>query len=78
MYDVAIIGSGLAGISAALTLQLHRKNILWLGHQNLSEKIRKAEKIANYPGLSMISGSDFCETLKTKCSRQDFLLPRKM
>ena len=66
MYDVAIIGSGLAGISAALTLQLHRKNILWLGHQNLSEKIRKAEKIANYPGLSMISGSDFCETLKNQ------------
>lgn len=64
MYDVAIIGTGVAGISAALTLQLHNKTILWIGYKALSEKIRKAERIKNYPGLSAVSGETFCAALK--------------
>ncbi|MBQ9081316.1 MAG: NAD(P)/FAD-dependent oxidoreductase [Clostridia bacterium] len=66
MYDVIIIGTGLAGISAALTLRLHNKNILWLGSLTLSEKIRKAEKIKNYPGLSSVSGQEFVRALQAQ------------
>ena len=58
MYDVAIIGTGPAGISAALTLKQLNINFIWFGSRDLSNKILKAEKINNYPGLAMISGKD--------------------
>ena len=64
MTDCIIIGSGLAGISAALTLQANRKSFLIFGSKSLSEKIEKAEKIHNYPGLSDISGKAFSAALQ--------------
>lgn len=57
-YDVAIIGTGPAGFSAALTLKALNKKIIWFGSADFSEKIRIAERIRNYPGLSDISGAD--------------------
>lgn len=64
MTDCIIIGSGLAGISAALTLQANRKSFLIFGSKSLSEKVEKAEKIHNYPGLSDISGKTFLDALQ--------------
>ena len=66
MFDCIIVGSGVAGISAALTLQSNRKEFLIFGVENLSEKIVKAEKIHNYPGLSDVSGADFCKALQAQ------------
>jgi len=56
MYDTAIIGTGPAGISAALTLRTLKKNIILFGSRKLSRKIRAAEQIRNYPGLTAVSG----------------------
>ena len=58
MYDVAIVGSGPAAISAALTLKLHRKNIIWFGSKKLSPKVEKSEMIANFPGVCEVSGAE--------------------
>lgn len=58
MVDIAIVGTGAAGVSAALTLQALKKNFIWFGNKRLSEKIRKAELIRNYPGLSSVSGEE--------------------
>ncbi len=66
MVDCIIVGSGLAGISAALTLQANRKSFLIFGSKSLSEKIEKAEMIHNYPGLSDVSGKMFADVLKAQ------------
>ncbi len=64
MTDCIIIGSGVAGISAALTLKANGKSFLIFGSPDLSEKIEKAELIRNYPGLSNVTGKVFAEVLK--------------
>ena len=66
MIDCIIIGSGPAGISAALTLKSNGKNFLFFGSPNLSEKIEKAESIRNYPGFLGGSGKAFAEDLKAQ------------
>ena len=57
-YDCIIIGSGPAGLSAAINLKTYKKNILWFGNANLSEKVEKAELVNNYPGLPGVSGKE--------------------
>ena len=66
MYDVAIIGTGPAGLSAALTLKLHNKDIVWFGSPELSDKVGKSEKIANYPGVPMTSGADLNDKFRAQ------------
>ena len=51
MYDLLIIGSGPAGISAALSAKARNLDFLWFGSRVLSPKITKAERVMNYPGL---------------------------
>ena len=68
MLDCIIVGSGPAGISAALTLQANRKSFMIFGGKHLSEKVEKAEKIHNYPGLSDVSGKTFLEALQGQLS----------
>lgn len=77
-YDVAIIGTGPAGISAALNLKLHNKNIIWFGSPDLSMKVEKSEKIANYPGLPMISGPELNERFKQQITESDLEITDKM
>ena len=58
MYDVAIVGSGPAAVSAALTLKNHNKSIIWFGSAKMSPKVEKSEMIANYPGVAMVTGRE--------------------
>ncbi len=58
IYDAAIIGTGPAGLSAALNLKIHQKNFLWFGTPALSDKISRAEQILNYPGLPVTTGEE--------------------
>lgn len=56
--DIIIIGSGPAGLSAAITAKVRKKNILLLGQSDLSTKLVKAQTINNFPGFPGVSGKD--------------------
>lgn len=77
MYDCAIIGTGVAGISAALTLKALNKNFIWFGSKRLSDKIGSAEKIRNYPGLSMVSGKEMAEAFLRQIEEMDIEITEK-
>ncbi len=57
-YDIAIVGSGPAGLSAAINAKIRNKNIILFGSENLSNKLVKAPSIDNYLGFYEISGED--------------------
>ncbi|MGL5614885.1 MAG: NAD(P)/FAD-dependent oxidoreductase [Sarcina sp.] len=60
-YDIAIVGSGPAGLSAALNAKIRNKKFIIFGNKNLSNKIVKAPKINNYLGFFGMNGQDIKE-----------------
>lgn len=77
MLDCIIVGSGLAGISAALTLKANGKSFLLFGKKSLSEKIEKADLVSNYPGLTAIAGQDFCKALQAQLSAENITVTQQ-
>ncbi len=77
MFDTAIIGTGPAGISAALTLRSLKKNIILFGSRQLSQKIRAAEQIRNYPGLPGVSGIQMQEAFLDQLKQMEIPITDK-
>lgn len=55
-YDIAIIGAGPAGLSAALNSKIRNKSVILFGKD--SEKLVKTKLISNYLGLHPLSGEE--------------------
>ena len=55
-YDIAIVGSGPAGLSAAINAKIRNKKVIIFGQQMLSNKLIKAPIVNNYLGFYNITG----------------------
>lgn len=62
-YDIAIIGTGPAGLEAAITAKVRNKNIILFGSADLSAKVNKVDHpIMNYLGMPKATGKEMMET----------------
>lgn len=61
-YDIIVIGSGPAGLSAALTARARNKTVLVVGNRWQDSPLARAERVDNYLGLPSQSGADLLET----------------
>ncbi len=60
-YDVIVIGTGPAGLSAAITLKIRNKSVLVIGSTDVSTKVAKAHEINNYLGIPAVSGAELAK-----------------
>ena len=68
-YDIAVIGTGPAGLSAAINAKNRNRNIIIFGKKNLSDKIISAHEINNYLGLYGMTGMEVVEAFKNHIDR---------
>ncbi len=73
-YDIAIVGTGPAGLEAAITAKVRNKNVLLLGPRDLSMKVEKAHMISNYLGLPMVSGDEMQKSFKDHLERMEIAI----
>lgn len=75
--DIAIIGTGPAGISAAITAKIRNKEILLFGAEPVSSKVAKAHRILNYPGLPAVSGEELAQAYKRHLDELQIAVTKK-
>ena len=70
MYDVIVIGSGPAGLTAALYLRRSEKSVLVIEKAAFGGQITHSPRIENYPGFAEISGTEFADKLLSQVMEQ--------
>lgn len=70
-YDIAIVGSGPAGLSAAINAKVRNKNLILFGNADLSGKIAKAHGINNYLGMYGKTGEEMVEAFQSHLDAMD-------
>ena len=76
-YEIAIIGTGPAGVSAALTAKNRNKRILLLGSSRMSDKVAKAHEIRNYPGLPFVKGEELAAAFRNQLEQMEIPVTEK-
>jgi len=73
-YDIAIIGSGPAGLSAALNAKIRKKSFIIFGNKELTTKLSKAHEINNYLGFYRKSGKEIQEEFSNHLREMDITI----
>ncbi len=76
-YDIAVIGTGPAGLSAAVTAVIRNKKVLLLGSRALSAKLQKAHEIQNYLGFPAVSGADLAAAFQRHLDQMGIVITEK-
>lgn len=63
MHDIIVIGSGPAGLSAAITARMREKSVVVISNSSGESGLYKAAEIGNYPGLPAISGAELSKKM---------------
>lgn len=66
MYDIIVIGMGIAGISAGIYAKRSGKKVLLIDAGTVGGMLNNIDKVSNYPGLPEISGEEFVNNLVTQ------------
>jgi thioredoxin reductase (NADPH) len=61
IYDMLIIGSGPAGVTASIYAARAKKSVLVIEKEAFGGLITHSPKIENYPGFNSISGLDLAD-----------------
>ena len=60
-YDIIVLGSGPAGLAAAVAARGRDKNVLVVGNRWQDSPLARAERVDNYPGLPGRTGFELME-----------------
>ena len=76
-YDIAVIGTGPAGLSAAVTATIRNKKVLLLGSKELSAKLGRAHEIQNYLGFPAVKGEDLAAAFQKHLNQMGISITEK-
>ena len=63
MYDIVIVGSGPAGMTAGIYAARSNKKVLIIEKESIGGQMASAPLIENYPGFKSISGSELANNM---------------
>lgn len=66
MYDILIVGGGVAGLTAAIYARRAGRTVLLLEGAGLGGQIAASPLVENYPGVPSISGSELSDALSAQ------------
>ena len=63
-YDIAVIGGGPAGLSAAVNARARGKSVLVVGNDHRESPLYRAERVDNYLGMPGMTGAELMEVYR--------------
>ncbi|MBQ4091701.1 MAG: FAD-dependent oxidoreductase, partial [Firmicutes bacterium] len=76
LYDVAVVGGGPAGLTAALYLARAKYRVLVIEKEHFGGQITITSEVVNYPGVALTDGKALTETMRKQAESfgAEFLL----
>ncbi len=77
LYDLAVLGCGPAGLSAAINATIRNKRVLVIGADICSPPLHKAQRINNYLGIPEVEGGELLQKFMDHARRMEIEIVNK-